>query len=149
MTVLRLQNGDGLDHPDLRNLFEAAYSYSVFGSIVVEAATDDIRGIIEDPLFGVFVGFEDHKPTTLCIIGLPQSSLSPNPQCTVFFNAGSPEIRDATIREAVAFVKDRGYIKVWALNGSGHSDEAWQKVFSAAGSAGKIASLIEIDLGET
>jgi hypothetical protein len=145
--ILRLTNPAILDIEEVQKVFEGGMAYSIFGSARMQDIIEDAKRMVQDPTIFVAVGFEDGEAKS-CVVGhLPANKkVNPNPQVSVFFNAGTKELRAQTITALVDFFKEHGYIKFWAINGTGHSDAAWAKVFESAGKSGKIASIMEFDI---
>lgn len=81
---------------------------------------------------GVFVNWERGLPVAFCIVVWPENALE-TPQVLHFYSEGS---RAAT-RQLVAYVldkvKQKGYNKLRAINGSGASDDIWTRAFNYEG----------------
>lgn len=146
--VIRLQDGHALDHQEIYDLFEGALAFSVFNNVYMDGVEEELRKMMGDPNFGIFVGIEDGHAKCLSVIVLPQDKLITVPQCTMFFNSGSKALREEVIKTSLDFCRQNGHIRLWAVNGSRHSDAAWQKVFNSAGPTGKIATFHEYEFGE-
>lgn len=62
-----------------------------------------------------------------CILRMPQSALE-TPQVLHFYSE-KPHLRAKLVVHVLDFVKNNGYNKLRAINGSGMPDEVWQRAF--------------------
>jgi hypothetical protein len=146
-TVVRVQNPGFFQVPEFVGLIDRALAVAP-GIIAPYAdAPEEYTKIVINPLFGVFAGVEKGLLKALCIVALPQGKLMPIPQVWVFYNEGSRKLKDLLLKESLAFGVERGYMHFWAINASGRSDAAWNKVFEGAGKPKKVGSVLEFTIG--
>ena len=81
---------------------------------------------------GVLVQYEKGAPIAFCIIDWPKSALD-IPQILHFYSEGSREITRILVGAVLDKVKQKGYNKLRAVNGSGISDEVWTRAFRYEG----------------
>lgn len=62
-----------------------------------------------------------------CILRMPQKALD-MPQVLHFY-CEKPSLRTKLVAHVLDFVKNSGYNKLRAINGSGFPDEVWQRAF--------------------
>lgn len=62
-----------------------------------------------------------------CIIRMPQNALD-IPQVLHFYSE-KPALRSKLVAHVLDFVKEKGYNKLRAINGSGFPDDVWQRAF--------------------
>lgn len=62
-----------------------------------------------------------------CIIRLPQKALEM--PSILHFYAEKPSLRVKLVSHVLDFVKNSGYTRLRAINGSGFPDEVWQRAF--------------------
>lgn len=66
-----------------------------------------------------------------CILALPQTPLE-LPQVLHFYSE-KPALRRALVGRVLDFVREKGYNKLRAINGSGTADDIWQRAFRHKG----------------
>jgi hypothetical protein len=77
---------------------------------------------------GVYVKYDKETPVAFAIIDWPKSALE-TPQVIHFYSEGSREQTRALVSHILDKVRDKGYNKLQAINGSSASDEIWQRTF--------------------
>lgn len=83
-------------------------------------------------LGGVFVMYGPNGPVAYCIISWPSNPLE-IPQVLHFYSEGSKAHTRALVRRVLDKVKEKGYNKLRAINGSGAPDEVWTRAFRHEG----------------
>lgn len=77
---------------------------------------------------GVFVGYEKDLPVAFCIVHWPQNALE-TPQVLHFYSEGPRSTTQKLVGLVLDKVRQRGYTKLRAINGSSASDEVWKRIF--------------------
>lgn len=67
-----------------------------------------------------------------CILRMPQNPLD-IPQVLHFYSEGTALDRHSLVSRVLDFVKEKGYTKLRAVNGSEASDEIWKRAFKHKG----------------
>lgn len=80
----------------------------------------------------VFVHYETGTPVAFCIVHWPKSALE-TPQVMHFYSEGSRASSRALVVHILDKVKQKGYNKLRAINGSGVSDDIWTRAFRYKG----------------
>lgn len=80
----------------------------------------------------VFVYDEAGEPVGFCILYVPKGPLD-TPQVMHFYSEGSKKATHALVGRVLDFVKEKGYNKLTAINGSTASDEVWTRAFRHEG----------------
>lgn len=145
--VIRVGNPATFAIPEVRGLFERGFANSPLTPTGFGPAIKDFENMTKDPLVGVFLAYDDGKFQGFGIVILPHKTLVPYPQILHLYSEGKPKISEGLIEAGVAYMKEHGYTKFWALNGSGKSDKVWQRALRKGGSARKLASLMEFEVG--
>lgn len=83
-------------------------------------------------LGGVLVGYEEGVPVAFCIIYWPTSALE-IPQVLHFYSEGSRATTRKLLGSMMDKIKQKGYNKFRAINGSGADDAIWTRAFSYEG----------------
>lgn len=149
MSCIRLTSAATLAVPEIFDVFRAAFAFSAFGEVAIDEALDEVVALCGNPGNGVFLGFDENdKPTALGIVCLPTTRLVPYPQIITLFSAGPRSVKREVINAGLAFIKENGHMKYWAINATGHSDEVWLRAFAADEGTPKVASLYEFEIGE-
>ncbi len=143
--VVRLTNPEAFERAEVVDLFNAAFEHNAMTSF--EDARDDLRATAADPNVALLIGAEKGKLKGLSIACLPRNSLTPLPSVYHFYNQGSSKLREALVRATVDFFLEAGYTRFWAINTAGDNDEAYKKLFKAAGEARRLGSFLEFDIG--
>jgi len=81
---------------------------------------------------GVLVQYEKGAPVAFCIIAWPISALD-IPQILHFYSEGGRDNTRTLVGSVLDKVKQKGYNKLRAVNGSGISDEVWTRAFRHEG----------------
>lgn len=81
---------------------------------------------------GVLVQYEKGLPVAFCIIAWPANALE-TPQVLHFYSEGSRETTRTLVGYVLDKVRQKGYNKLRAINGSGVSDEIWARAFRHEG----------------
>lgn len=90
---------------------------------------DLIKAVIENiHKRGVLVQYEKGIPIAFCIIAWPENALEV-PQVLHFYSEGSRASTRTLVGSVLDKVKQKGYNKLHAINGSGASDEIWTRWF--------------------
>ena len=145
--VIRVRNAFIFDAPEIVGLFKLACKGTYFAGGDVEAALQEFRKLVVDADAGVFIGFEDYTPRGLFLIS-PPFPLFPVPQVWHAFNQGSKGLKKAMMQAGIAFLKDKGYNKIHAVNGTGIETELWKRVFGLRSCSKSIGTMHEIDINE-
>lgn len=93
-----------------------------FPATDAEIIKDVANGILSGE-YKVFVSGN----SAFCILRLPQKPLD-TPQVLHFYSE-KPGLRSALVGRVLDFVREKGYNKLRAINGSGFPDEIWQRAF--------------------
>lgn len=141
-----MTNPKALLAEEVQSLFREALEKTILAPGGFEEVAEDIVHLIETPGAYVLIGEENNELKALSITVLPESKIQPWPQVLHIFNKGSPKMRDMIIKGTVDFVKEKGYDRFWAVNGSGKSDVVWAHTFRKAGKSTKIGSILEFQI---
>lgn len=151
MPVKRLTRIGGLR--SIQSSFRAAIEDALVGGVWGKRKWSpellaDVRAWAKDPLCGVFV-YENDLGTVLgaAVVKLPFGAVSTVPQ-VVGFSARGSVAKEALVEAVTTFVREAGYTRFWAINGTGKTDAVWARTFRKAGPAKRIASVLEVDIGE-
>lgn len=146
MSVYRVRTPSLLAHPQVLEFLKEA-----FGA-VHHAAPDEavgaLAGMVRSPATGLFLGFEDEAVKAVGLMLLPETRLLGVPQAALMYNRGKPSLRREVVAAGVAFISRHGHTKYWAINRSGHRDEAWARVAAQGRPWRKVGSVVEIDVNE-
>lgn len=94
---------------------------------------DLIKAVVENiHKGGVLVQYEKGTPIAFCIIVWPESALN-IPQILHFYSEGSRVSTRTLVGYVLDKVKQKGYNKLQAVNGSGASDDIWTRAFRYEG----------------
>lgn len=150
MSVVRLTTAYPLSVPEIFDVFKAGFSFSAFGGVAMDEALEDVIAMVGSPSNGVFLGFDENdKPCALGIVCLPTNKIIPYPQIITLFSAGPKSVKREVIEAGIAFMRENGYMKYWAINATGHSDEVWLRAFAAdPEQTPKVAALYEFEIGD-
>lgn len=80
----------------------------------------------------VFVHNEGGKDVGFCILYMPKGPMD-TAQVIHFYSEGSKIATHALVGRVLDFVKEKGYNKLTAINGSEASDEVWTRAFRHEG----------------
>lgn len=84
-------------------------------------------------LGGVFVKYNlQNAPVAFCIVAWPDNVFE-TPQILHFYSEGSKAQTRALVRHVLDKVREKGYNKLHAINGSGAPDEVWTRAFRHEG----------------
>lgn len=93
--------------------------------IITEVAQYILKG-------GVYVKYRNTIPIAFAMVDWPKSALE-IPQVLHFYSEGSREETRALVSHILDKVKEKGYNKLRAINGSGASDNIWTRAFRYEG----------------
>lgn len=93
--------------------------------IIVEVAKQILAG-------GVYIKYRKEFPIAFGIVDWPKSALE-TPQILHFYSEGSREETRALVAYILDKVKEKGYNRLRAINGSGASDDIWTRAFRYKG----------------
>jgi hypothetical protein len=130
MEIINLRNPNALMVPEVYQLLERA-----LGSVEF-LAPGGLSSVAEDLMFYVnaedhflFLGVEDGAWKAVGMASLPNNRLFPYPTINLVYNEGSHDLVLELMDFALDIFLANGYTKIWAVNGSGHSDKAWERIF--------------------
>lgn len=112
----------------LANIFVRGMSGS-FSATPREIITEVAQRVL---LGGVFVKYRNTIPVAFGIVDWPRNALE-SPQVLHFYSEGSREETRALVAHILDKVKQKGYNKLQAINGSGASDDIWTRAFRYKG----------------
>ncbi len=145
--IVRLTNPAAFDRPEIQRLFTRAFEHNPFANYPESDA--ELRQAATQEHVAILIGAEKGRLKALAIACLPLSSLTPLPTVYHFYHSrkGSAALRNALVDAVVDFFLQSGYTHFLAINGTGRSDEAYMKLFSRAGEASRIGSMLEFKVG--
>lgn len=144
MDVIELRNPNALLVHEVQALLKKAVaSDALLAPGGFDTLAEDLLGFVTNPDHFMLLGAEDGHFKTLLMGYFPNSQLFPYPTVILFYNEGTPELREATQRKYMDIMLSRGYTQSLAVNGSKRSDKAWMKLLTPEGSTSeKIGSLV-------
>lgn len=89
-----------------------------------------VEQIILDENKGIFAADRDGKLVGLSVVVLPTTRWDPVPQVVEFYNEGTHSDKAALIQATVAYIKDNGHLKFWAINNTGRADKVWLRALT-------------------
>lgn len=113
---------------ELANLFVRGIS-SFFSAKPEEIIKEIAKRILDG---GVFVKYRKEIPIAFGIVHWPQNVLE-TPQVVHFYSEGTKVETRALVGYILDKVKQKGYNKLRAMNGSGADDEIWTRAFRYEG----------------
>ena len=131
MHTILLRNPNALMQPDIQQLLKRAIDKGTFlapGGF--DTVAQDIINFVTDPRQFMVLGAEDGKFKCVCVGYLPVGNLFPYPTIVMIYNEGSRALSVDVQAEVMDFMVSNGYTRCLAVNTSGHSDAAWQKVLT-------------------
>lgn len=112
----------------LQNLFVRGMS-PFFSATPREIITEVAQRILQG---GVYVKYQKMIPIAFGIVYWPKNALE-TPQILHFYSEGSREETRDLVAHILDKVKEKGYNKLRAINGSGASDAIWTRAFRHEG----------------
>jgi hypothetical protein len=150
MEVVQIKNPNAFTLEPVANLLSRALAITqrIEPERMAEVAPDVLAMVRDDNAF-VFLG-EENGQFKLIILGfLPTTKLFPHATIVSFYSDGSRALREAGKLKLMDFIKSRGYNNAWAVNGTGNTDAAWQRVFGLADTEiSRVGSVFEIKVKE-
>ncbi len=143
--IVRLTNPAAFDRPEVQRLFTRAFETNSLADYPESEA--ELRQAATAENVAMLIGAEKGKLRALAIACLPLSTLTPLPTVYHFYNRGSAMLRNALVDAVVDFFLQAGYTRFLAINETGRSDKAYAKLFSRAGEAQRISSMLEFKVG--
>lgn len=97
-----------------------------------------------NPRLAFFVGLEGGLPKAFVLVALPVDPLTDWPMLDLTANSGSQKLGKATMRPALAFLRQAGYNEALVVNFSGRDDEIYIRAARRVGiSLKKRATMME------
>lgn len=147
VSILKVQNPGVFEIPVMRDFFHAAFPEgTVFAPDGFEAIEAPLKAILQDEAVDLLIGVDELVPKALALIYYPDGGLMSTPQVAHFFNQGSVLLRNTLVSDIVRRIKERGFSRFHAVNGSGRPDAAWARLFSLAGPAKRVGSVMEFEV---
>lgn len=109
---------------DLQALF--VRGMKSFGLSKLDTLTEIANGIVSGK-YTVFIA----EKAAFVIISMPNDRFG-LPQ-VIHFHAEKPALRRKLVVKTLDFIKEKGYNKLIAINGSGAADKVWQRAFRREG----------------
>ena len=146
MEVFRIQNSDvlnvGLFDELMRRVFPKDSLMFPGG---YEARKDRMARIIKDANFALFVGWEDNKLVGLSLVFAPDDVDLIRPQFSMFHCDGSSKIKAALLDAGIEFIKSKGHMEAWGVNGTDRPDSVWSRAFRRVGNWTKVGSIMKVE----
>lgn len=130
MQVLVLRDPNALANPSLQAFIKQALSaqFTIDANSNLADTAEELFSYIQRPDMFLLIGIEDGEFQGLLLAHLPLSRLFPMPMINLIYCTGSKDLRLAMCDRIMDIFVSHGYTKTWAVNSSGHSDKAWEKV---------------------
>lgn len=146
-TAIQLKNPRALLAPEVEKVLRSAVAAVEFAAPggFDSIAADLFRWVSSDNFF-ILIGFEDGEAKGTVWGFFPADRIFPYPTVTMFYSKGSKELRDALADKLLETLLSRGYTKAWAVNATGRSNAAWQRLFRLPGrtAAKPLGSVMEL-----
>lgn len=146
--AMLLRNPQALMIPEIQQLLKRAIDQGTFlapGGF--DTVAQDIFNFVTDHRQFMILGAEDGKWKACCMGFLPAGNLFPYPTVVMIYNEGSRELSKEVQAEAMDFMVSNGYTRALAVNTSGHTDKAWQKVLTPEGAKSeRVGSLVMFEV---
>jgi hypothetical protein len=147
--ILRFENDSVLSLDRVKDLFKRAFPE---GSLVCnpgfEASIERFADMMYDPLYGIFAVCDGESLVGLSLVLLPTDENDPYPQVLHLYHQGDAQSRRQLIDATVDFIRESGYISFRAINATSKADSVWARLFSRAGAARRIGSIMEFKVDE-
>lgn len=152
--VVRMQNPEALKVPEVKTLFERAFSAA---DILpdFDDVEEEVANAVLDPRFGLFVGVEEAEFRGVLAIMLPTCKMDQMPQILHFY-AGRPDrrgasapLRHAMMKAGVDFMVENGYTAYRAVCPyvAPRKIAAWQRLFRKGGKSREMGRVMEFAVG--
>ena len=144
--VFLLQNPDLLELVSMQALFRAAFPAGTLVLGGFDEAPEHYRDLITDGRNEWVIGVENDELRAVAVVYLPNTEENFHAQILHFYNSGSARLRGEVVDKLVEILRDRGHMKVWAINQTGAPDSIWARMFRRAGSNRRVGSIMEVSL---
>ena len=105
--------------------------------------------ILNRPEEAIFFAYgPSHRPSGVAIVRLPNAPIEHLPYWHVLYCPNAPKLRKELLAAGVKFIKDAGYNGFIAVNSTGHTDKAFERMCNI-GTTKTIGTVLEFDLGRT
>lgn len=145
--VVTLSNPEAMLREDVQDLFRRAFPE---GGLVApdgfDSVAEDFVKLVLDNNSEVLVAADKTGLKGLAIILYPDSPIIPTPQVFHLYCQGSFRAKDTLVQAVVDKVREKGYTRMWAINGTGKPDAVWARAFRKAGQPKPVGSVMEFDL---
>lgn len=133
-TVVQLKNPHALLTDQVIKILKAATESVQFAAPggFDSIAADLYKWVTNDNFF-IMLGFEDGEAKAVTWGFFPADRIFPYPTITMFYSKGSAELRQGMAIRTLELLLSRGYTSAWAVNSSGRSNAAWQRLFRIPG----------------
>lgn len=132
--VIQLKNPRALLAPEIEKILRAATASDAFVAPVgFDSVAADIFEMVTNENSFILVGFEEGEAKAVTWGFFPASRMFPYPTITMFYSVGSKALLGLMRERLLDVLLERGYTKAWAVNITGKSNAAWQKVFTVPG----------------
>lgn len=133
MDIIEIKNPAALAMPDVLRIIQAALEQDpALCDGEFTQCLPELYEVINNPLAFLIIGADPGQPWQAVALGhMPHKSrhLMAWPTCTLIYNEGSKELREAIKVHVLDTFIAAGYTRFLAVNGSGRSDKAWEKTF--------------------
>jgi len=132
--VIQLKNPRALLAPEVEKILRAATASDAFVAPVgFDSVAGDLFEMVTNENSFILIGFEAGEAKAVTWGFFPGSRMFPFPTITMFYSIGSKTLLGAMREKLLDVLLERGYTKAWAVNITGKSNAAWQKVFTVPG----------------
>lgn len=149
MEVVQIKNPATFTIPAIADLLARALAKTQnISDDLRPTVAQDIINMTVDPNAFIFLGAEDGEFKLVFMGFLPVSNLFPHPTVVSFYSEGSRALRELGKQKLIDYIRESGYNHAWAVNGTGNSDKAWERVFRNADTIEfkKIGTVFQIDI---
>ena len=146
MEVFRVTNPDVLNVSMFDDFLQRAFPEdSLMFPSGYAARKDRMVRIIKDPNFALFIGWEDNKLSGLSLVFAPDDVDLIRPQFSLFYSEGSSKIKAALLDAGIEFIKSKGHMEAWGVNGTDKPDSVWARTFRRVGNWSRVGSIMKVE----